>query len=99
MIASLHAWWIALALREKRLIAAMLVLMAIMIVLLGVLRPVTRGLADAKTAHIAAVDRAAVVKVGLALLPHAAPPPPRIAAPLDQLLASTAAEPAFSPAG
>src|SRR3546814_2352346 len=32
MIASLHAWWIARALREKRLIAAMLVLMAIMIV-------------------------------------------------------------------
>src|SRR3546814_4838625 len=56
----------------------MLVLMAIMIVWLGVLRPVTRGLADAKTAHIAAVDRAAGVKAGLALLRHAAPPPPRI---------------------
>src|SRR3546814_9519161 len=96
MIASLHAWWIARALREKRLIAAMLVLMAIMIVWLGVLRPVTRGLADAKTAHIAAVDRAAGVKAGLALLRHAAQPPPRIDGPLDPLIASSAAEAGFT---
>src|SRR3546814_6174412 len=74
----------------------MLVLMAIMIVWLGVLRPVTRGLADAKTAHIAAVDRAAGVKAGLALLRHAAPPPPRIDGPLDQLIASSAAEAGFT---
>src|SRR3546814_20288280 len=77
----------------------MLVLMAIMIVWLGVLRPVTRGLADAKTAHIAAVDRAAGVKSGLALLRHAAPPPPRIEGPLDQLTASSAAEARLPPEG
>src|SRR3546814_13387010 len=77
----------------------MLVLMAIRIVWLGVLRPVTRGLADAKTAHIAAVDRAAGVKAGLALLRHAAPPPPRIDGPLDPLIAPSAAEAGFTPDG
>ncbi|RIA45574.1 type II secretion system protein M (GspM) [Hephaestia caeni] len=96
MIASLHAWWIARAPREKRLIAAMVALMAIVILWLGVLRPVTRGLADAKAAHRVAIDRAAGVKAGLALLRHAAPRPPRIDGPLDQFIASSAAEAGFT---
>lgn len=93
---ALRAWWIGRSLREKRLILVMLALIAIVIVWLGILRPVTDGLADAKAAHLAAVDRAASVEAGVALLQASEAPAVASEGSLDQLIAQRAAEAGFT---
>jgi len=93
---ALRAWWIGRSLRERRLILIMLALMGIVIVWLGILRPVTDGLADAKAAHLAAVDRAASVNAGVALLQGSEAPASASEGPLDQIIAQRAAEAGFT---
>jgi general secretion pathway protein M len=93
---ALRTWWIGRSLREKRLILIMLALMGIVIVWLGILRPVTDGLADAKAAHLAAVDRAASVKAGVALLQGSEAPAAASEGPLDQVIAQSAADAGFT---
>ena len=96
MTASLRAWWIASSLREKRLILVMLVLFGIVVIWLGVLRPVTDALADAKAAHLAAIDRAAAVEAGVAILDGTEATAATAEGPLDQLVAQSAAQAGFT---
>jgi general secretion pathway protein M len=95
-VTAFRAWWISRTLRERRLLVVMLALIAIVIFWLGILRPVTDGLADAKAAHLAAIDRTAAIEAGVELLQGAQPPAAPAEGPLDQFVAQSAASAGFT---
>ena len=93
----LRDWWIALTLREKRLIGVMLILLAILFVWLAIIRPVTDGLARARADHVIATDRAGRIAASVDALRNA----PRRSVPaldgaLDQVVAQSAGEAGFT---
>lgn len=97
MIANAKERWSALSGREKGFVAVMLVLLAGVLLWLGVVRPVTRGLDAARGRQAAALDRYAAIKARVdALKSLAGNRPPRIDAPLAQLIGSSAAERGFT---
>lgn len=94
---SARAWWIALSTREKRLILVMLALVALVVLWLGIIRPVTDGLANARADHLVAIERQATVAAGVEALQAARGGGPRpLGAPVEQVVAQSAAEAGFT---
>ena len=90
-------WWIALTLREKRLIGVMLVLVGALLVWLGVVRPISDGLVRARADHVIAMDRAGRIAAAVAALrdaPQRTAPP--LDAALDQIVSQSAGEAGFT---
>ena len=92
------AWWALRTTREQRLLLVMFALMAVVIVWLGVIRPVTDALASARERHATAVTRLAEIRAAAEAyreLRRSAPPP--LAVPLATVIAQSAAEAGFQP--
>lgn len=98
MTARFHAWWALRTTREQRLLLVMFALLAVVILWLGIIRPVTDALADARERHATAVTRLAEIRAGAAAYREIrrAPPQP-LAAPLATLVAQSAAAAGFQP--
>lgn len=96
-MSGLRDWWSALTLREKRLVAVMLTLVAIVFLWLGIIRPVEDGLARANADHLIAVDRSARVAAAVDALKAApARATPKLDAALDQVVSQSATEAGFT---
>ncbi|QUT07724.1 type II secretion system protein M [Sphingobium phenoxybenzoativorans] len=97
MIANLAAWYKELSKREQVLVGIMAVLLAIVILWLGIARPVESGLKSAIERHGVALDRNAAVRVKVAslkALPRGAAARP--ATPIAQLVSQSAGEGGFT---
>ena len=93
----LQGRWAAFSVREKWLIAIMLALFTIIILWLGVLRPIERGLASAQTRHATAIDRYAAIRARVdAIKSLSGRQRPIRNAPLDLLISQSAAEIGFT---
>ena len=96
-MSGIRAWWRALTLREKRLVAVMMVLVAVVFLWLGIIRPVQDGLARANADHLIAVDRAARIAAAVdALKASPARVTPKLDAALDQVVSQSATEGGFT---
>lgn len=97
MMAALRAWFSALSLREKRLVLAALALAFVTLFWFALVRPVSDGLASARTRHADAVQRLAEIEGQLAAMriaqrTRAAP----LRAPLETVVRESAAEAGFA---
>lgn len=90
-------WWRGLTLRERRLIAVMLALIAVVVLWLGIVRPIGDARARARADHLIAVDRAGRIEAAVAALRGAAATvPPPLEATLDQVVSQSAGEAGFT---
>jgi general secretion pathway protein M len=93
MIERAVTWWDGLSLRERWMVGVMLALLAVVILWLGIARPVERGLVSAQEAHEIALDRNAAIRAKVASLEKL---PRRVGAglttPIPQLLTDSASE-------
>ena len=98
MTESLKIWWRGHSQGERRLMAVLGLLVLLVILWLGVWRPVTNGLAAGWIQQGAAVDRYASVKSKVAALKAvpAAPPAGGGRPSLDQFVGQTATEAGFT---
>ena len=87
--------WAMLSARERGLILVMLGLFAVLILWLGIVRPVQDGLARAQADHAIAVDRAGRAAQLVAAVKGAAATP-RLQGALDQVVAQSATEAGFT---
>jgi general secretion pathway protein M len=97
MIANLSTWYRNLTKREQILVGIMAGLFAIVILWLGVARPVQSGLESAIARHSAALDRNATVRIKVAslkALPRGAGG--RLDTPVAQLVSQSAGEGGFT---
>lgn len=93
MIARLVDWWGGLSRRERVLVGIMFALLAIVVVWLGIARPVESGLKSAVERQGAALDRNVAVKARVrALKTLPAGPGAGPAAPVSQLVGESASE-------
>ncbi len=93
MIARAVAWWDGLSRREQWLVGVMLGLLAVVILWLGIARPVENGLASVREAHAEALDRNAAIRAKVAALEKL----PRraglgLGAPVAQVVSESASE-------
>ena len=97
MIARLGPWWTALTLREKRLIGVMLVLVGVLVLWLGIVRPISDGLVRARADHVIAIDRAGRIAAAVDAV-RGAPKRniPPLEGALDQVVAQSAGEAGFT---
>ena len=92
------AWWALRTTREQRLLLVMFALLAVVIVWLGVIRPVTDALASARERHATAITRLAEIRAAAeAYRELRRSAPPSLAAPLATVVAQSAAEAGFQP--
>ncbi len=96
MTARLKARWAMLSLRERGLILVMVALLALVLLWLGLIRPVQDGLARAEADHVIAVDRAARIGAVAAALKGVRGSPPRLDGAIDQVVAQSAGEAGFT---
>lgn len=97
MSARLRLWWSGRSLREQRLLLAMFALLAVVIVWLGILLPVSDGLSRARDRHAAAVIAHGDVlakRDALRALLKGGPAP--LDAPLESIVRQTAGEAGFA---
>lgn len=85
-----------LSLRERVLIAIMIVLLATVVLWLGVIQPVQDGLTRARANQSIAVDRAGRIAAAAAALKGAPVAPPQLDGSLDQVVAQSAGEAGFT---
>lgn len=97
MMQAMLSWWRNHSLGERRLMAGLAIVAAIIFLWLGILRPVTDGLATGWQRQGIALDRNAAVRAGVAELRHRpSKRAPGERAPLDQLIGQSAAEAGFT---
>lgn len=96
MIAHWKARWVMMSLRERVLILIMLGLLAVVILWLGIVRPVNDGLADARAEHSLAVDRAGRIDAAVVALRRTAGAAPVLEGALDQIVVQSATEAGFT---
>lgn len=96
MSVRLRARWAMLSLRERGLILVMLALLVVVIVWLGLIRPVQDGLARARADNIIAVDRAARIEAVAAALKGVRGDAPKLESAIDQVVAQSASEAGFT---
>ncbi|MBB4641037.1 type II secretion system protein GspM [Rhizorhapis suberifaciens] len=97
MIALIKGKWAIFSIREKWLIGIMLTLLVMIILWLGVLRPIESGLASAKARHAAAIDRSAAIRARVAAIKTlSGQGSPVRRGPLDVLIGQSAAETGFT---
>ena len=97
MSTRLRLWWGTRSLREQRMLLAMFALLAIVFVWLGILRPVSDGLSQARERHAQAVigyGEVLVKRDALRALTRAAPAP--LDAPLETIVRQSAGEAGFT---
>lgn len=92
----LRARWVMLTVRERALIAVMLVLLAVVLAWLAIVRPVEDGLARARAEHGIAVDRTGRIAALAEALKRTRGAPARIEGALDQVVGQSAAEAGFT---
>ena len=94
---AIQSWWRELSMRERVLVAIMGVLFAIVIVWLGIARPVEGALENARTRQAEALDRNVAIRAKVKAL-QAMPPQAAGATtgPLDQIVGQSAGEEGFT---
>lgn len=96
----LKRWWLSRTPRERTLLSAMSVLLALVLAWLLLVRPLNAGLADARARHELAVLRLAEVRAQAAAIRRIETRrPPPMAEPLDGLISRSATEAGFQPSG
>ncbi|WP_336960042.1 type II secretion system protein M [Sphingobium aquiterrae] len=97
MTASFKSWWAERNPRERVLVAVAGLLLAIVILWLGVARPVESGIRSAVEAHDIALDRNAAIRSRVAVL-KGVPRAPSGASlgPIDQFIGQSAGEAGFT---
>lgn len=95
MIASLKSYWMERSRREQVLLGIMGALFALVILWLGIIRPVDSGLASARGRHAEALERNAQVRAKVEAL-RRLPRGTTLAVPLDQLVGQSAGEAGFT---
>lgn len=89
--------WDALSLRERWLVGAMLALLAIVVLWLGIIRPVQGGLTSAEAELGAATERYAVIRARVdAIKRLSGNRPGALGAPLDMVISQSAGETGFT---
>lgn len=96
MIARWKARWVMMTLRERVLILIMLGLLAVVVLWLGIVRPVNDALARARAEHVIAVDRAGQIDAAVLALRRTAGAAPVLEGALDQIVAQSATEAGFT---
>lgn len=96
MIARWKARWVMMTVRERGLILIMLGLLAVVILWLGIVRPVNDALASARASHALAVDRAGRIDAAVLALRRTAGAAPVLEGALDQLVVQSATEAGFT---
>ena len=96
MIQSLKLWWQERSLRERHMLSVMFVLIAIVVIWLGIYRPVASGLVAARADHAEALDRNAAIRMRLAALKRPLPPRVAVVGPLATRIETEASEAGFS---
>lgn len=96
MIAHWKARWVMMTVRERVLIMVMLGLLAVVILWLGIVRPVNDGLANARAEHTLAVDRAGRIDAAVQALRRTAGAARVLSGALDQLVVQSAGEAGFT---
>lgn len=97
MTVALKAWFVALSLREKRLVLVAVALAIVTLFWFGLVRPVSDGLADARVRHNIAVQRLAEIESqieSVKIMQRTRPAP--ISAPLETVVRERAAEAGFA---
>lgn len=99
MIDRFRGWWATRSPREQRLLLAMFTLIAVVVLWLGVIRPVGDALASARERYAAAVDSLTRVEAQVAAIRalKRSPPPP-LGAPLATIVGDSAGEAGFTAA-
>lgn len=97
MIEQMKDRWEAFSRREKWLVGIMLALLAVVVLWLGIVRPIDGGLASAKAGHAAAIDRYAAIRARVeAIKGLSGHRPPELGAPLDVVVSQSASETGFT---
>lgn len=96
MIAHWKARWVMMTVRERVLILVMLGLMAVVVLWLGIVRPVNDGLANARAEHAIAVDRAGRIDAAVMALRRSVGAAPVVTGAFDQLIVQSASEAGFT---
>lgn len=96
-MSAIKTWWQELSARERVLVAIMGVLLAIVVIWLGIARPVEGALETARTRQAEALDRNVSVRAKVKAL-KALPPRSATSAtgPLDQAISQSAGEEGFT---
>lgn len=96
-MSAIRTWWTELSARERVLVAIMGVLIAIVIVWLGIARPVESALDNARTRQAEALDRNVAIRAKVkALQTIPARRASSAAGPLDQTVGQSAGEEGFT---
>ncbi len=96
----LKRWWQSRTPRERALLSAMLVLLALVLGWLLLVRPLNSALADARARHDVAVVRLAEARAQAAAIRSLeSRRPAALAEPLDGLISRSASEAGFQPTG
>ena len=99
MIDRFRGWWAGRSVREQRLLLAMFALMAVVVLWLGIIRPVGDALASARERHAIAVDSLARVEAQIAAIRDLKrSPSPPLGAPLAVIVGNSAGEAGFTAA-
>lgn len=96
MINHWKARWVMMTVRERVLILVMLGLLAVVVLWLGIVRPVNDGLANSRAAHTLAVDRAGRIDAAVLALRRTAGAVPVLEGALDQVIVQSATEAGFT---
>lgn len=96
MIARWRARWVMMTLRERVLILIMFGLLAVVVLWLGIVRPVNDGLANARAEHAIAVDRAGRIDAAVLTLRRTAGAAPILEGALDQVVVQSGTEAGFT---
>lgn len=91
-----RARWAMMSARERVLILIMLGLLTIVLLWLGIVRPVNDGLAQARADHLIAVDRAGRIDAAVDALRRSSVATPVLEGALDQVVAQSAGEAGFT---
>jgi general secretion pathway protein M len=99
MTEELKRWWLGRTARERTLLSAMFVILALTLGWLLLVRPLTASLEDARARHDLAVLRLAEVRSQAAMIRNLeSRRPPALPQPLDVLISRSAGEAGFQPA-
>jgi len=98
MIGMLIDWWKLRSTREQWMLGVMIALLAVVVIWLGILRPITSGLAAARERHAEAVVRLARVESQVSAIRRLERSrPPALEGALDKVIAAAAEEAGFTP--
>lgn len=95
-MSGMRAWWTALSQRERLLIAVMGLLLAIVVIWLGIARPVERGMQVARERQAAALDRNIAMRAKVKALQTPEAAVPGVAGSLDQMIGQSAGDAGFT---